>query len=246
MKTLEFFIQQPQASLIVAGVEKTMQMNASSEQTTDCILVYAERTTRDLEPDIEDVQRLNNLKLFGIVPDPLPEEAFVGFIKLGHKIENSTDYPSNDGFVYEIVAANVFDCPIKVHRAVTESLNIPFDKIFSSHEVMCDRQLSLLNRRLSVYLNDEEFARVGYHSEIVIEVTQDVANEITEDDGSLKTIEWIQFLHANECKSFKWNDLCGLDFETDMNGELVYYPSRNDPRGISEREMLRLVCLEMC
>ena len=52
----------------------------------------------------------------------------------------------------------------------------------------------------------------------------------------------LQIYNGNLMKRFKWNNRCCVDYDTDVQGELILYKSDIHPSGKAPRHVLRLFC----
>lgn len=73
------FIPQPYASKLCAGVLRLVHSDAQLEKF-DRVYIYADKQVLNMESSIEQMQMLRNQQLFGILPDPLPTKAVVGYL----------------------------------------------------------------------------------------------------------------------------------------------------------------------
>ena len=95
---------------------------------------------------------------------------------------------------------------------------------------------------LSFPVSAEVFFSLEEGSEIQLEVFHDVMNAIFNEDGNLKDFSGFQIYNGNHVKRFEWHDRCCVDYDTDEQGNLVFYKSNLQPSGKAPRQVLRLFC----
>lgn len=235
------FIPQPYASKLCAGVLRLVHSDAQLEKF-DCVYIYADEQVLNLERSIEQIQMLRNQQLFGVLPNPLPTKAVVGYLEIGCLIKFEENNLMKHGFLYEIKEAFEFDKPIYVSKeqALILAKTDSFEGI-PSHFVLptsIDGDESILSFPVSV----EVFFSLKEGSEIQLEVSHDVMNAIFNEGGSMKDFSDFQIYNGNHVKRFEWNDRCSIDYGTDEQGNLVFYKSNLQPSGKAPRQVLRLFC----
>lgn len=235
------FIPQPYASKLCAGVLRLVHSDAQLEKF-DRVYIYADKQVLNMECSIEQMQMLRNQQLFGILPDPLPTKAVVGYLEIGCQIKFEENNLLKHGFLYEVKEAYVFDKPIYVSKeqalilAETNSIEgIPSHFILPTS---IDGDESILSFPVSA----EVFFSLKDGSEIQLEVSHDVTKAIFDEDGSMKEFSDFQIYNGNHVKRFKWNDRCCIDYDTDEQGNLVFYKSYLYLSGKVPRQVLRLFC----
>lgn len=235
------FIPQPYASKLCSGVLRLVHSDAQLEKF-DCVYIYADEQVLNMERSIEQIQMLRNQQLFGILPDPLPTKAVVGYLEIGCQIKFEENNLLKHGFLYEVKEAYVFDKPIYVSKeqalilAETNSIEgIPSHFILPTS---IDGDESILSFPVSA----EVFFSLKDGSEIQLEVSHDVTKAIFDEDGSMKEFSDFQIYNGNHVKRFKWNDRCCIDYDTDEQGNLVFYKSYLYLSGKVPRQVLRLFC----
>ena len=208
----------------------------------DRVYIYADKQVLNMECSIEQMQMLRNQQLFGILPDPLPTKAVVGYLEIGCQIKFEENNLLKHGFLYEVKEAYVFDKPIYVSKeqalilAETNSIEgIPSHFILPTS---IDGDESILSFPVSA----EVFFSLKDGSEIQLEVSHDVTKAIFDEDGSMKEFSDFQIYNGNHVKRFKWNDRCCIDYDTDEQGNLVFYKSYLYLSGKVPRQVLRLFC----
>lgn len=235
------FIPQPHASKLCAGVLKLVHSDAQLEKF-DCVYIYADEQVLNSERSIEQIQMLRNQQLFGVLPNLLPTKAVIGYVVVGCLIKFEDNNLMKHGFLYEVKEAYVFDKPICVSKeqALILAESNSFEGI-SSHFVLSssiDGDESILSFPVSVAV----FFSLKEGSEIQLEVSHDVMNAIFNEDGNLKDFSDFQIYNGNHVKRFKWNDRCCIDYDTDEQGNLVFYKSYLYLSGKVPRQVLRLFC----
>lgn len=235
------FIPQPYASKLCAGVLRLVHSDAQLEKF-DCVYIYADEQVLNLERSIEQIQMLRNQQLFGVLPNPLPTKAVVGYLEIGCLIKFEENNLMKHGFLYEIKEAFEFDKPIYVSKeqALILAKTDSFEGI-PSHFVLptsIDGDESILSFPVSV----EVFFSLEEGSEIQLEVSHDVMNAIFNEYGNIKDFSGFQIYNGNLVKRFEWNYRCSIDYGTDEQGNLVFYKSNLHPSGKAPRQVLRLFC----
>ncbi len=235
------FIPQPYASKLCAGVLRLVHSDAQLEKF-DCVYIYADEQVLNMKRSIEQIQMLRNLQLFGVLPDPLPTKAVVGYLEIGCLIKFEDNNLMKHRFLYEIKEAFEFDKPIYVSKeqalilANTNSLQgIPSHFVLSS-------SIDGDNGILSFPVSNEVFFSLKDGSEIQLEVSHDVTKAIFDEDGSMKDFSVFNICNGNHVKHFEWNDRCCIDYDTDEQGNLVFYKSDFHSSGKAPRQVLRLFC----
>lgn len=235
------FIPQPHASKLCAGVLKVLHSDAELEKF-DRVYIYAEEQVFNPERSIEQIQMLRNQQLFGIIPNPLPTKAIVGYVVIGGIIKFEDNSLLKHGFLYEVKEAYVFDKPLYVSKEqalILTKIN-SFDGI-PSHFVM-PTSIDGDNGILSFPVSTEVFFSLRDGCEMQLEVSHDVMNAIFNENGCMKDFRGFRIYNGNHVKCFEWNDKCCVDYDTDERGELVLYKSDMQPSGKLPRQVLRLFC----
>lgn len=234
------FIPQPHASKLCAGVLNVVHSDAQLEKF-DCMYIYADEQVLNSERSIEQVQMLRNQQLFGIIPNPLPTKAIVGYVVVGGIIKFEDNSLLKHGFLYEVEQANVFDKPLYVSKeqALILAKSNSFD-VIPSHFILPTSIDG--DNILSFSVSAEVFFSLKEGSEIQLEISHDVMNAIFNEDGSTKDFSGFHIYNGNHLKCFEWNDRCCVDYDTDERGELVLYKSDMQPSGKLPRQVLRLFC----
>ena len=235
------FIPQPYASKLCAGVLKLVHSGAQLEKF-DCVYVYADEQVLNSERSIEQIQMLRNQQLFGVLPNPLPTKAVIGYLEIGCLIKFEDNNLMKHRFLYEIKEAFEFDKPIYVSKeqALILAKTDSFEGI-PSHFVL-PTSIDGDNGVLSFPVSAEVFFSLEEGSEIQLEVFHDVMNAIFNEDGNLKDFSGFQIYTGNRVKCFEWSDRCCVDYETDEQGNLVFYNSDLNSSGKAHRQVLRLFC----
>lgn len=235
------FIPQPYASKLCAGVLRLVHSDAQLEKF-DCVYIYADEQVLNMKRSIEQIQMLRNLQLFGVLPDPLPTKAVVGYLEIGCLIKFEDNNLMKHRFLYEIKEAFEFDKPIYVSKeqALILAKTDSFEGI-PSHFVL-PTSIDGDNGVLSFPVSAEVFFSLEEGSEIQLEVFHDVMNAIFNEDGNLKDFSGFQIYTGNHVKHFKWNDRCYIDYDIDEQGNLIFYKSDLHPSGKAPRQVLRLFC----
>lgn len=235
------FIPQPYASKLCAGVLRLVHSDAQLEKF-DRVYIYADKQVLNMECSIEQMQMLRNQQLFGILPDPLPTKAVVGYLEIGCQIKFEENNLLKHGFLYEVKEAYVFDKPIYVSKeqALILAETDYFEEI-PSHFIL-PTLIDGDNGILSFPVSAEVFFSLKEGSEIQLEVSHDVMNTVFDKDGKMIDFSSFQIYNGNHVKHFKWNDRCCIDYDTDEQGNLVFYKSDFHPSGKAPRQVLRLFC----
>ena len=235
------FIPQPYASKLCAGVLRLVHSDAQLEMF-DCVYIYADEQLLNIESSIEQIQMLRNQQLFGVLPNPLPTKAVVGYLEIGCQIKFEENNLLKHGFLYEAKEAYVFDKPIYVSKeqALILAETDSFEEI-PSHFIQ-PTSIEGDSGILSFPVSAEVFFSLEEGSEIQLEVSQDVMNTIFNRDGKMKDFSCFQIYNGNHVKRFEWHDRCCVDYDTDEQGNLVFYKSNLQPSGKAPRQVLRLFC----
>jgi len=235
------FIPQPHASKLCAGVLNVVHSEAQLKEF-DRVYIYADEQVYNPKRSIEQVQLLRNQQLFGIMPNPLPTKAIVGYVVVGSIIKFEDNSLLKHGFQYEVKEAYVFDNPLYVSKgqALILAKTNSFDDI-PSHFVL-PTSIDGDNGILSFPVSAEVFFSLKEGSEIQMEISYDVMSTIFFKDGSMKDFRGFRIYNGNHVKCFEWNVRCCVDYETDEQGNLVFYKSDMQPSGKCPRQVLRLFC----
>lgn len=235
------FIPQPHVSKLCAGVLKLVHSDAQLEKF-DCVYIYADEQVLNSERSIEQIQMLRNQQLFGVLPNPLPTKAVIGYVVVGCLIKFEDNNLMKRGFLYEVKQAYVFDKLMYVSKeqALILAETDSFEGI-PSHFIL-PTLIDGDNGILSFPVSTEVFFSLKEGSEIQLEVSHDVMNAIFNEDGSMKDFCGFQVYNGNHVKRFKWNDKCCVDYGTDEQGNLIFYKSDLHPSGKAPRQVLRLFC----
>ena len=215
------FIPQPYASKLCAGVLRLVHSDAQLEMF-DCVYIYADEQLLNIESSIEQIQMLRNQQLFGVLPNPLPTKAVVGYLEIGCQIKFEENNLLKHGFLYEAKEAYVFDKPIYVSKeqALILAETDSFEEI-PSHFIQ-PTSIEGDSGILSFPVSAEVFFSLEEGSEIQLEVSQDVMNTIFNRDGKMKDFSCFQIYNGNHVKRFEWNDRCSNDYGTDEQGNLFF------------------------
>ena len=179
------FIPQPYASKLCAGVLRLVHSDAQLEKF-DCVYIYADEQVLNMKRSIEQIQMLRNLQLFGVLPDPLPTKAVVGYFEIGCLIKFEDNNLMKHRFLYEINEAFEFDKPIYVSKE--QSLILAKTDSFEgipSHFVL-PTSIDGDNGVLSFPVSAEVFFSLEEGSEIQLEISHDVMNTVFDKDGKMK------------------------------------------------------------
>ena len=235
------FIPQPHASKLCAGVLKLVHSDAQLEKF-DCVYIYADEQVLNSERSIEQIQMLRNQQLFGVLPNLLPTKAVIGYVVVRCLIKFEDKNLMKHGFLYEVNESYVFDKPIYVSKeqALILAEADSFEEI-PSHFIL-PTSIDGDNGVLSFPVSAEVFFSLEEGSEIQLEVSHDVMNAIFNEDGNIKDFSGFQIYNGNLVKRFEWNDRCCVDYDTDEQGNLVFYKSELHPSGKVPRQVLRLFC----
>ena len=235
------FIPQPHASKLCAGVLRLMHSDAQLEKF-DCVYIYADEQVLNSERSIEQIQMLRNQQLFGVLPNLLPTKAIIGYVVVGCLIKFKDNNLMKHGSLYEVKEAYVFDKPMYVSKeqALILAETDSFDGI-PSHFIL-PTSIDGNNGILSFPVSVEVFFSLKEGSEIQLEVSHDVTKAIFNEDGSMKDFSDFQIYNGNHVKRFEWNDRCCIDYDTEEQGNLVFYKSDLYLSGKVPRQVLRLFC----
>lgn len=235
------FIPQPYASKLCAGVLRLVHSDAQLEMF-DCVYIYADEQVLNLERSIEQIQMLRNQQLFGVLPNLLPTKAVIGYVVVGCLIKFEENNLLKHGFLYEVKEAYVFDKPMCVSKeqALILAETDSFEGI-PSHFIL-PTSIDGDNGILLFPVSTEVFFSLKEGSDIQLEVSHDVMNAIFNEDGRMKDFRAFNIYNGNHVKHFEWNDRCCIDYDTDEQGNLVFYKSDLVPLGKAPRQVLRLFC----
>lgn len=146
------------------------------------------------------------------------------------------------GFLYEVKDAYVLYKPIYVSKEQALILaETDYFKGIPSNYIQ-PTSFEGDNGILSFSVSTEVFSSLNEGSEIKLEISQDVMNAIFDKDGKMKDFSCFQIFNGNHVKRFEWHDRCYVDYDTEEQGNLVFYKSNLHPSGKAPRQVLRLFC----
>ena len=163
-------------------------------------------------------------------------------MEIGYPIKFEENNLLKHGFLYEVKDAYVFYKPIYVSKeqALILAEADSFEGI-PSHFIL-PTLIDGDNGILSFPVSAEVFFSLKEGSEIQLEVSHDVMNAIFNEDGNIKDFSGFKIYYGNLVKRFEWNDKCCVDYDTDEQGNLVFYKSELHPSGKVPRQVMRLFC----
>ena len=237
------FYPQPQASEICGGTLRIVHSDALLEEFSN-VVIYGDEQVDNPKRSIEQIQTLRNEQLFGIVPEKIPTKAVIGIATVG-KVITFTEGKNNTqgrGYVYDVVRAYLFDMPL----SMSKEMALLFAKmgIFESvpYHYVLDSGIRDGMGFLSLNVNKKVFFSITDGSEITLELTPDVAEQVLDEEGNLKEFCSFYVHHGGLVKRFDWNDNCRIATENDEEGNLILFKSDVEPSGDAARMTLKLFC----
>jgi len=213
MKVLS--VQQPWASLIVAGIKSIENRTWQPRELPGRILIHASKKctekTMDKEP-LEWVQEIFNHQTFGNLPDfaKMPSNAIIGYVTV-ERVDKDNAYSvwaagdSNDEKLYywHLTDAYVFDKPI---TGVNGKLwlwdfDIDEENLPPAHKVKVERVL-VNDDNVSVPVKSDIWEELGPNMTLSIELGT-VANDICKPEVySLLDFKTVTFRHKGHQRTF--------------------------------------------
>lgn len=226
MKVLS--VQQPWASLIVAGIKKVENRTWQPKQLPGRILIHASKKTSlrlmDNEP-LEWVQEIFNEQLFGNLPDfaDMPSNAIIGYVTVeridkdnNHSIWAAGENDDEKLYYWHLTDAYVFDEPIvnvkgKLHlwEYDIEESNLP-----QAHkvEVAC---VTIDGDNINVPLTKADLTNLQPNQSISIELGT-LANELCQPEVyDLKPLKTVTFSNGSLRRTFELLSETGAKYFTD-------------------------------
>ena len=226
MKVLS--VQQPWASLIVAGIKTVENRTWQPKQLPERILIHASKKTSlrlmDKEP-IEWVQEIFNHQLFGNLPDfsNMPSNAIIGYVTV-ERIDKDNAYSvwaageSNDEklFYWHLTDAYVFDEPITDVKGKLHLWDYDIDEenLPSAHKVDVERVI-VNGDNVSLPLSKQDWDFIHPNSSFAIELGT-VANELCKPEVyDLLEFKTITFRHNGLQRTFALKQETEAKYYTD-------------------------------
>ena len=226
MKVLS--VQQPWASLIVAGIKDVENRTWQPKQLPGRILIHASKKTSlrmmNNEP-LEWVQEIFNEQIFGNLPDfpDMPSNAIIGYVTV-ERIDKDNARSvwaageSNDERLYywHLTDAYVFDEPItgvkgKLHlwEYDIDENNLPPAHKVELHDPVIDGD------KIALPLAKQHWVNLRPNSSFVIEIGM-LANDLCQPDVyDLKPFKTITFTHDGKQRTFKLRPETEAQYYTD-------------------------------
>ena len=244
MKVLS--VQQPWASLIVAGIKKVENRSWQPKELPGRILIHASKKTSlramGAEP-LEWVQEIFNHQIYGNLADfpNLPSGAIIGYATVDKVDKDSANSvwaagENNDSnlFYWHLTDAHVFDMPIigvkgKLHLW---DYDIDEDDLPSAHKV--DVQIPIVaDDDITIPVNSVIWANLTANNSLSLELGT-LANFLCLPDVfDLKPLSTITFTHKGEQRTFALMDETEARYYTDGGEEQnpAKYLSLFEPEG---------------
>ena len=238
MKTVDFFIQQPHAEMLVRGLRNAIPDEHFSKG--DRIYINATVPVLDLNAPQEHFQEVINHQLFGNLPptDHLRYGNCIGFVEvLAHADGNESVWTKTSEPTVILTNARMFDKPQRIKpRKWYDAEDIP------SHKFLA-REPGRFYDELRVPVNEELYAIASRGGDITFELGGLLGVAVWTDDKFLRDFEKFTIVCGNRSKTFLWNMDCDIVWEQDADtDDLVLYPSVIDLTGKAPRPWLRLSC----
>lgn len=230
MKVLS--VQQPWASLIVAGIKDVENRTWQPKENPGRILIHASKKTSlramGNEP-LEWVQEIFNEQTYGNLPDfnELPDGAIIGYVTVD-KIDHDTNQsvwasgPDNvpDLFYWHLKDAYIFDEPISGVKGKLHlwEYNIDEDNLPPAHQAKVIIP-SVTDESITVPVKRELWDNLAANQTLALELGT-LANDICLPDVfNLKPLKTITFTHNGEKRSFALQPETEAQYYTDGSEE---------------------------
>lgn len=214
MKVLS--VQQPWASLIVAGIKDVENRTWQPKQLPGRILIHASKKTTERmmnnEP-IEWVQEIFNEQIFGNLPDfpDMPGNAIIGYVTVERVDKDNARSvwaagESNDEKLYywHLTDAHVFDQPITDVKGKLWlwDYELDEDNLPPAHKVEL-ANLIVEGTNVNVPLTQSHLANLQPNQSLAVEIGM-LGDELCQPGKyDLKPMETITFFHGNEQRKFR-------------------------------------------
>lgn len=240
MKTVDFFIQQPHAEMLVRGLRNAIPDEHFSKG--DRIYINAAVPVLDLNTPLEQLQEVINQQLFGNLPptDTLPYSKCIGFVDVLCRADGR-EGPWSAILEPTVIVTNAheFDTPQPIMpRKSYEAEDIP------SHKFRASRPYVLsYGDELVIPVNDKLFRNATQGGNISLELSGELASCVLNEDKLLKDFEKLTLVCGRQAKSFIWTSKCDVMWEQNPNNdELKLYPSVYAASGKAPHAKLLLTC----
>ena len=226
MKVLS--VQQPWASLIVAGIKKVENRSWQPKQVPGRVLIHASKRTslRSMgnEP-IEWVQEVLNQQTYGNFADfdLLPSNAIVGYVTFdcidkdnANSVWAAGESNEEKLFYWHVKDAYVFDKPINNVKGKLWLWDYPIDEdnLPPAHKVEINMP-TLNGKNITVPLNELLWKELKPNNSLALELGT-LANELCLPEAyDLKPMDTITFTHKGEKRTFKLRPETEAQFYTD-------------------------------
>lgn len=261
MKTLS--VEQPWASLIVAGIKDIENRTWQPEQMPCRILIHASKAvdfdTLYNKTPIEWVQEALNHEMFGNIPYliDLPESAIIGYVTVdcidsdlfkNRFKENGknqwADFVSNNENMryWQLTDAHVFDEPIQCVREgetrLWEYADVDEDNLPPAHKVAITK-LVLDGDKIIVPLSEAYWNELEPHGSMNVDLTINLARLwftlLTDQGFNTLSYNTITFTHQGRQRTFQMVPDSIVSDVSDADGFPLLYPSANNENGTNRK-----------
>ena len=244
MKVLS--VQQPWASLIVAGIKKVENRTWKPQEMPGRILIHASKKcsirTVGNEP-LEWVQEIFNHQIYGNFPDfpELPDGAIVGYVTVDKVDQDNANSVWASGesnaeglYYWHLKDAYVFDEPIKGVKGKLHLWEYDLDEnnLPPAHQV--DVQFPIVSEdNINVPLNASDWGKLTANNTLSLELGT-LANDLCLPDVfDLKPLKTITFSHKGQERTFALKPETEAQYFTDGSEDQtpLKYLSLFNPEG---------------
>ncbi len=239
MKTLS--VQQPWASIICTGIKDIENRSWKPKEVPGRILIHAgaKRVPKNFDetnPILEMVSALQNMKLFGIIPQyhELPTSAIIGYVDVvGFDTDNDSLWAGPDSIHWRLENAYLFDEPIWDVKGQLGLFEYPIDEnnLPPAHKVELNYP-TLEGEHLTVHLSEDHWVALMEDDTVF---SMDISDPYTietickEDSFELRPVKEITFICGKLSATYKVKN-CGWDaFTTPEGKEITYKVNDDDP-----------------
>lgn len=244
MKVLS--VQQPWASLIVAGIKDIENRTWQPKQMPERILIHASKKTslrmKDRVP-VEWVQEIFNEQISGNLPDfpDMPANAIIGYVtveRINKDNSGSVWASGNSGdemlYFWHLTDAHIFDRPITDVKGSLRlwDYDLDEDNLPPAHKAEPVR-IVVENDNVIIPLSHINWNEIHPNGTIAIEIAT-LANQLCMPDVyHLKPFRTITFTYGGQRRRFTLTPETEEQYEIDVDSEeAIMYPSLYEPDGV--------------
>lgn len=214
MKVLS--VQQPWASLIVAGIKDVENRTWQPKQLPGRILIHASKKTSlrlmDNEP-LEWVQEIFNEQLFGNLPDfpDMPSNAIIGYVTVeridkdnAHSVWAAGESNNEKLYYWHLTDAHIFDEPITNVKGKLHLWEYDIDEnnLPTAHKVEIAR-VTIDGENINVPLTKADLTNLQPNQSLSIELGT-LANELCQPEVyDLKPLTTVTFFNGSLRRTFE-------------------------------------------